>query len=329
MKKKILICTLVLALLLSVLASCGGAKGTDVRDEMSEGIYNGAMTMAPSEMPEMEVAYDSKYGYTNVYLDKSPQYDKVIDDSVSTGANNGNYSEKIIKNVTVIAQTKEYEKALDGILAALKQHGGYEESVSSSGKSYYSNDFYTRTARMTLRIPSENLDNFLSEIGSMINVTSQSSNQANVTSSYYDIKARLEVLESERTAYEEMLKMAKDVTEVLEIRDRLYKTIEEIEANKTQLNIYDNKVSFSTVHVTLDEVREYVEVPTPKTSFGDRIAGAFKDSWIGFANGFQNFIVWFISAIPTILVLAVFIGGGITIGIVVYKKVKKAKNDGE
>ena len=320
MKKKILICTLVLTLVLSLLVSCG-AKANDlaVRDEM----------FAPAEkgeayMPETETAYGYDGGY--YYDDVKNVADKHITIE-STGANNGNYKEKIIKNVSISAQTKEYEKSLDGILAALAQNGGYEESVTSSGKSYYSSDYYTRTARMTLRIPSENLEKFLGEVGGLINIINQSSSQSNVTSQYYDTKARIEVLEAERLAYEEMLKMAKEVSEVLEIKDRLYNTIAEIEANKTQLNIYDNKVSFSTVTINLDEVREYVEIPTAKITFGERIANSFKQSWRNFADGFQNFTVWLVGAIPTLIVLAVIFGGAALILTAVIKKAKKNKKN--
>ena len=313
MKKRLLIFTLIVTILVISLASCGGAaKGEALmRDDMAEvnGLY-----AAPME--EAEIAYNSKYGFEDsVALDKS--------ESSTAGGMNESYSEKIIKNVSISAQTKEYDTALNGILTSLSAHGGYEESVNSSGRGYYAGEYYTRTARLTVRVPAENLDAFLGEIGGMINVTNQSSNKANVTAAYYDLKARLEVLEAERQAYEEMLKMAKDVGEVLQIKDRLYNTIEEIEANKTQLNIYDNKVSYSTVHITLDEVKDYVEVPTPKTTFGQRIANAFKESWIGFSNGFQNFIVWLVAVFPTLLVLTVFIGGAITAGIVIYKKKKR------
>ena len=41
--------------------------------------------------------------------------------------------EKIIKNVSINAQTKQYEKSLDGMLAAVVQHGGYEELKACVG----------------------------------------------------------------------------------------------------------------------------------------------------------------------------------------------------
>lgn len=303
MKKKILICTLTIILIFTSFAACGAVSSNN---EGSVGIIGDAAgDYFPSE----------KYGYSeDIY------YATDIED---TGTNNGDYAEKIIKTVVIAAQTKEYEKALDGILAALSQYGGYEESVKSSGKSYYSSDYYTRKAYMTLRIPAENLEAFLSNIGSLINVTSQSSSKSNVTSQYYDIQARLKVLEAEREAYEGMLKLSDDVYEVLEIKDRLYDVIEEIEAKQTQLNVYDNKVSFSTVTVTLDEVREYVDTPTAKTTFGERISKSFKNSWKNVAEGFQDFVVGFVGAIPTLIVIAVIICVIVAILVTIIKKSKK------
>ena len=108
MKKKVLICTLVFTLIISILVSCG-AKANDmaVRDEM----FTSGM------MPETETAYGYDGGYyvaDDVY-NKHVEMEKPIESGSSTGANNGDYREKIIKNVSMSAQTKEYEKALDGI----------------------------------------------------------------------------------------------------------------------------------------------------------------------------------------------------------------------
>ena len=326
MKKKIFACLIVSVLVLVTFASCM-ATAEDIAYNKSESMGGMAADMV---MPEVD--YEYSYGYDNGYYaeDVKRPIEVVLPNS---GANNGDYSEKIIKNVSVNAQTKEYDKAIKSVLEAVKQHGGFEQSVSSSGIGYNSSEYYTRSARMTVRIPAENLEKFLGEVGNLINVTAQSSSQSNVTAQYYDLKARNEVLEAERAAYEEMLKEAKNVSELLEIRDRLYKTIEEIEANQTQLNVYDNQVSYSTVTIVIDEVKEYVEVETPKTSFGDRVGNAFSGGWRNFADGFQNFVVSFIYSLPSILLFIVIAGGAAVISVAVVKKAtkkhKKENKDGE
>lgn len=268
-------------------------------------------------------AVDPSYGWSDgkaedmdyPLTEGAPETDTGIDSSVNTQ----DMQEKIIKTVYISAESKEYDRALDGILNAVRLLGGYEESVSTNGKTYYANT-YNRNARLVLRIPAEKLSEFLSEIGGLINVVSQNAESTNVTQKYYDIESRIRVLESERSAYENMLRDAKDVTFLLEVEKRLYDVIEEIESYKTQLRYYDSKVSYSTVTISLSEVVEYRPVTTPKDTFGTRIWQAFSESWKAFADGVQDFAVWFVYAIPTLLVMAVLVTAAILIGVAAKKR---------
>ena len=318
MKKKILVLTIAFVMLLSVFASCGGAE----RDQASNDVYYDAVSKSEAmDMPAVDMGFSSSYEkdvYYGIY--ETPETEAAVPDGTS-------FTEKIIKNVSISAESKEYDTALDGILKLVAKHKGYEESVSSSGRGYNASDYYSRYARLVLRIPAENLDAFLSEIGSLINVTSESSSVSNVTAEYYDTKARLEVLEAEKTAYEEMLKLAVNVEEVLMIKDRLYGVISEIEAKKTTLQVLDSKVSYSTVSIGLTEVREISTVPTPKTTFGEKISSAFTRSWKNFANNCGDFAIWFVSSIPTFVVLAIIIGVTLGVTIPAIKKKRRAKKN--
>lgn len=318
MKKKILVLLLTFILLLSAFASCGGAA----EDEAPRDIYYDAVSKGEAmDMPAVDMGFNSSYD-KDIYYGKheTPETEAAVPDGTS-------FTEKIIKNVSISAESKEYDSALDGILKLVTKYNGYEESVSSSGRGYNASDYYSRYARLVLRIPAENLDAFLSEIGSLINVTSESSSVSNVTAEYYDTKARLEVLEAEKTAYEEMLKLAVNVEEVLMIKDRLYGVISEIEAKKTTLQVLDSKVSYSTVSISLTEVREISTVPTPKTTFGEKISSAFTRSWKNFANNCGDFAIWFVSAIPTFIILAIIVATALVITIPVIKKKRKAKKN--
>lgn len=241
------------------------------------------------------------YGYDSDY---APSSDADIADTVTT-TEVTQMNEKIIHIVTINAQTKEYDSAVSTIRSAVVSMGGFEETFRSTGKSFSANNLYSRSAYMVLRIPAAQLDAFLGQIGDMVNVLSQNLSAQNVTSEYYDIEARLSVLESERTAYEEMLKQSKDIEYLLQVEDRLYDVIQEIEVYKTRLKLLDSKVSYSTVTISLDEVVEYTPVVIEEPSFGQRIAQAFSESWKNFAAGCQNFAVWFVYALPTILILAI------------------------
>lgn len=306
--KRTIFCILILSLCLSV-CSCG-AKSVSMDAESP--MYN--------EKYEYDMAEDGYY--------ESPK------GSASTGipapgttANDSStYAEKIIHSVTLTAETRDFDRALAALRTSVASLGGYEQSVSTTGKSYHSNDRYCRTARMTLRIPAEQLNAFLGSVGDLVNITNQSSTATNVTTEYYDIQSRIGVLQSEKAAYEEMLKKSNDVNYLLQVKDRLYNVIEEIEAYETQLRLYDNKVAYSTVTVTLEEVIEYTQVTTPRDTFGSRIAKAFTESWQDFAEGCQSFTVWLVYALPTLLVLAVIAGCGIALLLLSARRIRNKKH---
>lgn len=312
-KTRFLVFTLIITLLLATLASCGAGKAA-----------NDAVAGDSYYAPEFDKS--ESLGFTDV---EKPSYG--TNDSATT-TQTGKYDEKIIKNVSMSAQTKEFDRAINEIRAAVVVAGGFEESVKVDGRSYHVSEYYCRSARLVVRIPSAELDAFLGKVGKLVNVTSENASVSNVTTQYYDMQARIGVLESEKLAYEEMLEKSTDVKYLLEIRDRLYDVIEEIESYKTQLAVLDTKVAYSTVTIALDEVVEYVSVTPTKATFGERIATAFKDSWTDFAAGFQNLVVWLIGAIPTLLVIAVIGGGAVTLLIFSGKRAKaraERKKDSE
>ena len=307
--KPILVILFLLTLCLLVCSCSAGSAASD-------------MDFGNAISPEYE--YDYNYG-----VSKEEYYESPVENAGGATADSSAYAEKIIHNVTMISETREFDRALTELRQAVAGLGGYEQSVNTTGKSYHSNDRYCRTARMVLRIPADALSEFLGAVGNLVNVTSQSMNSTNVTAEYYDIKSRIGVLESEKAAYEEMLKKSSDVNHLLQIKDRLYNVIEEIEAYQTQIRLYDNKVAYSTVTVTLDEVIEYTKVTTPKDTFGSRIAKAFTESWKDFAEGFQSFTVWLVRSIPTLLVIGILLSVSIVIALRAThrKKQKKAQQE--
>ena len=263
---------------------------------------------ASSQSPSL----NGDYGYGDTKLPESSD--------TSNDESGEQLAQKIIRTVYMDAQTKEFDRAISSIRTALNTAGGFEESFSSNNRSYGSTGTYSRTATMTLRIPAEKLDAFLGEIGGLLHITSQRANVQNVTNEYYDIEARLNVLEGERTVYETMLQNAKTTSEMLSIRDRLYDVIEEIEAYETRLRVLQSQIAYSTVNMTLSEVVEYSKISEQDESFGDRIYDAFWTGWYGFVDNAQDFAVWFVRNVTTIGTLAII---GLVVLIIVTVNNKK------
>lgn len=68
--------------------------------------------------------------------------------------------------------------------------------------------------------------------------------------------------------------------------------------------MYDSLLAYSTVDVSLNEVRLLTPV---SNNFGSRAVTAFKESWHNFANGVQDVVIGFIYLLPVLLVLAVIV----------------------
>ena len=283
----------------ALLAACS-AKADAETNLADDAYFDRAedMVSKPSEMPSVE------NGFSGMGTDGA------LSDSAATGE----YARKIIKTVNMNAETKQYDQAISAIADVIAAQGGYIESSSTNGKSYNNYGTYRRYASYTIRIPAENLDAFLGGIGEFLNVTNNNSSQNDVSGKYYDIVSRLETLNAEKAALTAMYEKAESIDYMLQVQQRLYDVIEEIEAYTTTLKYYDGQVSYSTVRLEVHEVIEYTDVTDPVT-YGERMAETFKDSWKDFAEGCQDFSIWLVGAIPTLLVIAVI--GGAVAGIVV------------
>ena len=235
------------------------------------------------------------------------------------GEGESEYERKIIKTANISAQATDFDEAVKMIEQLCINLDGYIESSSVSGKSLTSKGTF-RHASYTLRIPAASFDGFCDGIGGIVNVTSSSSSSDEVTSTYYDIKSRIEVLEMQK---ESLQKLYDEYTEygninyLIELQDKLYEVISEIEAYETQIRLYDSKVAYSTIHLNISEVEEYTE--EEKETFGQAILGALKGGWDFFLTICQGLLIAFVACLP----FTIFFG--IVAAVIVFICVSSAK----
>ena len=308
MKKNRTLCWLALitalVMILTALASCNDSSGADRDNSLS----------SPSKGESFEAGgLDGEKPSENL-----------------GGSLDGDYERKIIRTVKMTCETKAYDNATTVIMNTLAVYGGYVEASSSTGTGYDDVKGSERRATYTFRVPAEKLDAFLEtlRVDEGIRILNQDAASNEITAAYYDTVSRLETLEAEKTSLTAMLEGFtdyNDISAMLQVQKRLYDVIEEMEALQTKLNLYDGQVAISTVYLTLHEVITYTEVPKPDPTFGERIGEAFKESWVNFGEGCQDFAVWFVEAFPTLLVLAVIGGGIIALIIILNRKVEKRR----
>ncbi|MBQ9079808.1 MAG: DUF4349 domain-containing protein [Clostridia bacterium] len=288
--KKFRFLTLALCLIVAVatLVACSSANDVD----MSTG-GNKTDAYYPSVDEKIEDSFDG------IGVDSAGG-------SLSDSATSGEYERQIIKTVKIQAETKAFDTAVSAINGYVSEFGGYVESSEQSGKSLnWVNGYYERYASYTIRIPAENLEAFVGKVGDTLNIVNNNGTQDDVSPQYYDIVSRLETLETEKEALQKMYEKADTIDYMLQVQERLYDVIEEIEAYTTQLNYYKSQVAYSTVHLSISEVIEYTDIVEKPKTYGEEIKSAFVESWKDFADGCRDFSIWFVGAIPTLITLAV------------------------
>ena len=216
---------------------------------------------------------------------------------------------KIIYTADLTLETMEFDAARTALDNALADADGYLESSSE-----YTTAENSRTLSLTLRVPQDNYQSFLSAVAQAGNVVSQSQQAEDVTNQYLDLEARLSNLTAQRTRLQELQAQAETLSDLLEIESSLSDVQYQIESYQSQLDWYSRQVECCTIYVTLDEVESLT--PTDH-GFGTRLADALKNGWSGFVSGVQTAVVFLFGYWPAILIGAV---GG-----VIFYRVRRPK----
>ena len=211
---------------------------------------------------------------------------------------------KLIRNVNLNVETEAFEDLMQTVTKKTESLGGYVESSNTyNGSYYYGNS--TRNASLTLRIPAEKLDEFLSAVAENSNVISRDENVTDVTLQYVDMKSHKEALLTEQERLLELLEQAESVEDIITIESRLSDVRYQIESMESQLRTMDNQVSYSTVYLYIDEVARLT--PVKEQTAIQKIKTGFAESLYNVGNGIKNFVIGFIIRLPYLAVWAVVI----------------------
>lgn len=306
MRKNKLFSILVSAITVSlVLAGCGGSNKSDSYDGYySEGSYYDSEPMMAMEEAVEEYYSDDVYEVgSEAKMAATDNAEVATESELESTASN----RKLIKDVNMTVQTKEFDTLIETITNKIDALGGYAEEMNVTGYEYDSSSKSTRTAYITARIPAKNLKSFVSVISENSNITSKNESTRDVTLEYSDVEARRNSLRVEQERLNELIKQAESIDVIIELENRLTDVRYELESYESRLRSIDNKVDYSTVYLDIREVKDYTPVTTPEKTFGQRISEGFTTGCADALDSFQDFIVGFISAIPGIIVFVIIL----------------------
>ncbi|UII25119.1 DUF4349 domain-containing protein [Fulvivirga maritima] len=210
---------------------------------------------------------------------------------------------KLIKEGRIEFETENIKATRKTIFEAVNKFKGYV----SSDQEYKLPGRKSNT--VVIRVPAASFDDLLSEATQGVEkFESKEINVKDVTEEFLDIQARLKTKKELEQRYVDLLKKAKNVTEILEIEKQIGQLRSEIESIEGRLKYLQDRVSFSTLSMTF-----YESIPD-ETEFSSKFSDGFK-------NGWDN-LVWFFVLLTNIwpFILIVL---GLIIGFRIYRRRKQ------
>lgn len=213
---------------------------------------------------------------------------------------------KLIRDVSMNVETKDFESVLTQITSRVSELGGYVESSDVSGISVNSYaGSQQRYADIKARIPADRLDRFVESVEQAGNVTSRQEQVTDVTLQYSDVESHKKSLEIEQERLWALLEKAESLDAVVALESRLSEIRYQLESYTSQLRLYDNQVAYSTVSIYMAEVKDLT--PTAPDSIGTRIQKGFTRSLNNLEDAGVGLIIWLAVNSPVLAVLAVII----------------------
>ena len=256
---------------------------------------------------------DSGYGYDMVEESYAPSPEYAANDSFDSEADvkrmsNGQVGEVALRHVirtgSLDLAVRDTREAIQEIREIVKQAEGL---VSYSYVYEMRENQYG--AYLTLRIPEPRFDSIMGRLEELGKSTNVQTSLDDVTMQYVDLESRLNNQKAQEARLVEILEMAETVEEVLEVEKELFRIRGDIESMTAQFNQLSDRISYSTIDVSLREETIPTEVISPNAfdNFGERIRQAFVGS-INFVLGAISFIVIaLISLIPVLILVGLFV----------------------
>ena len=157
-----------------------------------------------------------------------------------------------------------------------------------------------RISSAVIRVPSERLDDFLTELDQLGNTVMRSEAAEDVTGRYMDTQSRMNALKMQKGKLDEMMAEAVSVEELIAIDDKLTEVIASLEMMEGDLRRWDSLRSYSRVEMTLTEL---VKKPAEAVaSLGLRMKQGFDES-VEWLKGFgQDALVTLAAAAPRLVI---------------------------
>jgi len=195
---------------------------------------------------------------------------------------------KIIKDGRMGLQVTDLEVAKKQIDTLVKSLGGYyanENLRNSDNESGYD---------LTIRIPVVNFDKFVNyaETGKG-KVLYKEISARDVTEEFVDLETRLNSKRNALARYNEIMKKANAMKDIVELENAIRTLQEEIETTEGKLRYLNDCVNYSTLTMSISTQKDFTYTPVKRDSFWEKFKESVTEGWYGLVDFVLGiFLLW-------------------------------------
>lgn len=287
------------------LSGCGNSAGSSV--SYSEETYD----QVGNSYAAKEAAYDSYAEEAAVDAGGYMMEGDAADTDNEESALRAQDGQKIVYTGSLSIQTLEYDKSAASIRRKIREAGGFSEAESENDNDY---NWYrrstgpssTRNLNITARIPSEKFESFMDSLQGDGKVMNRSMNAENISQVYANKETYKKALEKEQERLLAMMDKAVTIEDMIAVESRLSEVERQLNTYKTDLSAMDKDVQYSTIYISLEEVKRYSD-ETPTVTFPEKVKYAFEDAINSFTEFCEGIVLFIIRSFPFLILLAIII----------------------
>ena len=304
--KKLFAILLAVLMLLS-LAACGENASVNYK----------ADEFAPLETNAYQSGSGNRYDSVESPVYREPsggQSEKAVESSDS---------QKLIRKIRLSVETDDYQIFVQALTGKVSELGGYIEDMEArtSGSE--------PSATIVVRVPANQLSALSDSLAGIGNVTYKHESQQDVTLQYVDTESRISALRTEQDRLLALLEQAEDLSEILEIEDRLSDVRYQLESFERSLRALANQVEYATATIEVKQVRVFTPVETEEEGYWEKIANGLKSSLSGLWEFLKDLFRLFVISLPYLLLFVIIPLIVLIVLLKRHSRKKKAKREAE
>jgi hypothetical protein len=316
MKTRLLGLFLVLVLIVTFMAGCGGSsqKSAD-------------MPMAQKPSADSNSRDDGGYGGEPAPAEAPRDFE--ADSLAGGGSSTVNMSNiilaerKIIRSANLTIEVENFDNAFANIEGIIANIGFIQQTNINTQRVYVEEELkLVKNGTIVLRVDKEMFDSVINKLRGLGDVYNYTTDGQDVTDQVFDVESRLRLLRMQQEKLEAYVAKLNDIEEIFKAESKLTEIRYQIESLTGNLNKLNSLVELSTITLNLNEKRPGYD-PKPET-YGEKLLNSLKESLLNVVEFLGDLLLFIISALP----ILVFIGLCVLFGMWIYKKtIKKHRNN--